>query len=1596
MFDELTKRIGTAITPIADGLRAKFGIAKPAAPVTPTAAPSATPVADSLRAKYLNDTPTPALPPSPVRSVYQEAAARSVAGRERVSPFVRNLLETAGLATKTGAQAIDRFVVDQKKVLQEFGEGKYRVTPKDVGDGLAKTGMGALNLTGILAQGLNEGILRIGTSIADSTLPGYKEQRKNLGPSKILESVAGKPEIESYQEIFAGADEWAKEKGATENGAKVFAGFAVLGTLFMDEPGVGSGGKAFLSLGKNAVDQLAKETDEQVIKEIVRKANPNITDQAIEAITPMFRVAVTPEEVNAAIRLVNGSARTAATKVRNSRVLEQGKAEDPIEAFIRERELEADAIPSRIAGREIDESVLPDDLKPAARNLVEGESFNPALLTDIPVKNIKPRPGEKFETLNQDAYEPGRKITDPVMVRYDTETGEYRLTDGANRTSQAIANGDETIPAIVEVYQGGKPVAPREIKKKTPIEVSEVFPSRIPKNAPIDQNLIKSLGTAKNPYDVLNILKNEYPELPNTVIDRLVERFVKTKRIQNVENLIRAARNLNEQFKTGGVRSAAPEPRGGKVPKSTEQILEKTTSPAVRKVMRQDQKMAMIKTLKDKFEDPKAAVAAQDEYNRIWDDLNQKIVDEYESLSMQKGLLEDVLAADDEGLSRVFKKLFMGPNSKNAADDSFMELQEIHSRALKRKKQIENWARGIGKKKPKPLTKTEEYAAELDVWLKESGYDDWRDAQEAIERYAATRTEIKNLGQQLKELKPRVREARILQEGLDDIAIVPSETVQAIDRVATVDNFREYFKDFTGFSGQARDIYRNFEKFFGKKYPEIKKAVLDPFDDAKGRFVDENKRLGDSLENNLVKKFGIRRGSKESAAIQRYGDTDLPEPERRSYEDLVKEFGREKADNIVAADKYFRQMYDTLIDELNAVRRKIYPNTPGKLISKRSNYYRHFGDLTDSWGDALREFFETPSGIDPKLVGLSEFTKAKSRFLSFAQAREGQATKLDAVGGFIDYIPAFAYAKEIDPTISSFRYLRRQLAEAAEKAPFKLNLLNKTEQVLPKNPVDKLKGKGMDNMLQFLDDFTRDLTGNTNPADRYIQRFIGRKNIRLARFINNRMKANSVGGNLGSALAQIANVPAGIADTKLYAAKGMQRAIASIVMENEPMTRSIFLKERYADSLNERFPFQFKDRPVKATGDLVAKQAGWIMRKADELGTKFIWNSEYEKAISNPKKYGDPVRYADDRTRKIVAGRGIGEVPLGQKALATQFVAPFTLEVGNMWWIMRDWLKEKDLTAVATLFLGNYLFNEIAENTRGSRVTFDPINSLIDGTLSLTNEIKEGNPARGGQKFLGRQAGEILANIPFGQQLAAGIPDKTVQDVTKFTTGAPMSKRDIFGSSTAGRFGTPLIVSGLSDAVYRLLPRVGGVQLKKTVDGIVSMIRGHAEDSKGDKSFEIELTPQNVVRALMFGSGATSEAREYYDLRQDLFDRSSRQEAETFIRSANAEKVYADFKKLTAKGQGDKAADLLAKASEDPLMAKAIVQVIKDERAGLGPNDRLIKMLNVNNGERAKFIADQLSKIKSGDDRANYLAELTEKKLLTVEVAKQLALLMGK
>lgn len=776
--------------------------------------------------------------------------------------------------------------------------------------------------------------------------------------------------------------------------------------------------------------------------------------------------------------------------------------------------------------------------------------------------------------------------------------------------------------------------------------------------------------------------------------------------------------------------------------------------------------------------------------------------------------------------------------------------------------------------------------------------------------------------------KQSYTESERLYREITDMESFPAQRAD-IDTISVETNLgakAPEYKDIGNISKGLKDVYRIFEDVFDPDtYKVMKKKVLDPLDESKGKFIDMQNRYLTDLQNTIVKKYGIKRKTKESALLQRFGEKSM------TYDELVKEVGSKMADNIVLADKWFRKTYDELIDEVNKVRIKIYPTRPEKIIPKRADYYRHFKEMQEGF-QGLKNVFETPAGIDPKLAGLSPYTKPQTKFMPAAQRRLGVLTEEDAVGGFLDYLPSAAYSIHIDPNIGNFRALANKVADVAPQG-------------------------NLNNFKEFLTLYANSLAGKTNEIDRLVSSFIpgGRKTVATLNWANRRVKLNTILFNIGSALAQPANIVQGIASAKKYSALGALKSFRTALKPSPEMLKSNFMKERFFKSYD-----QFNTSML----DNAKKMASWLITVGDEITGKFIWNSHYEKA----KALGsaNPIKYADDMTRKLIGGRGIGEVPLAQQSQVFQMVAPFQLEVTNLWWVMKDFVKEKDFGAFLILFTSAYMFNRVAEDVRGNPVVFDPINAVIEGYGAFKDAS---TPGEGLLRMAGRFGGEVLSNLPLGQTIAS-IYDENgggfLGGAVETIAGTKLTSKELFGSQDPTRYGSGLLVmKGLQDPLYKILPPFGGSQIKKTKEGIQALME-KGVFNKGDQLlYEQPTTLPKALQTIAFGKYSTKEAREYFDTQagkpkpiektyrevQKLKEQGKIEDAEAIVKGltdaeyeeyktvkANEKRkvtnelkreimpVYKEVQKLKAQGKEDEALSLVKTLSDDEYRAYKLIK----------------------------------------------------------------------
>lgn len=664
----------------------------------------------------------------------------------------------------------------------------------------------------------------------------------------------------------------------------------------------------------------------------------------------------------------------------------------------------------------------------------------------------------------------------------------------------------------------------------------------------------------------------------------------------------------------------------------------------------------------------------------------------------------------------------------------------------------------------------------------------------------------------------------------------------------------------------------------------LRNVIEKPLEEHKRRYVKALEGKVERLYKEIVVDLGIDLDSKESAAVQWYGEGQKPvnkkngSTEPYSLEDLKTEFP-DKWENIVKADKLMRRMYNEYIDSINETLKKIYPNVENEVakleaeveairenkesmpdflradadnsikileakidslltnrrLRPRKDYYRHFQEM-DTGITGLINTFRSEILIDPKLVGKSENTNPKSKWWSALQHRGQGAYKSDALGAMLNYIPSAEYKIHIEPFIQHMRAVITSIAH------------------------ETADSKNANGYIQYLIDWTNDLCGKTNPYDRLFVSEGGRTLLNTLNWFASRERANMILGNLRSAVVQIYNLPNAKAYIKnpLDWGRGAFDAMEFMLGKNHDIEDSVFIRERYMDNIYSKFKKGIRYSPMKL--------AEFMLTAGDKAVAHYVWYAAFSEA--KRKGVSNPHSYADNLVRKAVAGRGIGELPITQKSKVVKLLAPFQVEVNNDWQANKELIKKGDVIGLAWKFAYIWAMNALARLTIGDDVLPDPIELIKDIIKQFRDD--EGVLKNAGQA-VGHTVGGLLNAMPYANILMPFMVD--------ITDGAT---EEFFGDYNPTRYGTGVdgianiasfVINGLQGkldgmdwidmAATYFLP-MGGKQVSRSLKGIEDVSRGGSYTDKGELRFPVT-TPYDKFQTIVFGAYATGKGKEYLE-----------------------------------------------------------------------------------------------------------------------------------
>jgi hypothetical protein len=658
----------------------------------------------------------------------------------------------------------------------------------------------------------------------------------------------------------------------------------------------------------------------------------------------------------------------------------------------------------------------------------------------------------------------------------------------------------------------------------------------------------------------------------------------------------------------------------------------------------------------------------------------------------------------------------------------------------------------------------------------------------------------------------QTRTARQAEKDLEKA--IKTSTNEATFKLDTADSW----KDKNALSLGTETMDRNFEDIMGKQAPELKRKLLEPVYKSEAQ---RTKFL--NTEREQIKKLGIKAGSKESSLVQEYGEGNI------TREQLAQKTNN--PDKIIKASEFIRGKYDEYLGQLN----KVLTRNGYEPIPKRSDYFHHFQELTgafDLLGVSLKAQ-DLPTDIN----GLTADFKPGKTFFSAALQRLGGEYKSDAIGGIDKYLEGASNQIYHTDNIQALRSFETALRE-------------------------KFAGTNhLSNFVANLSEYTNGIAGKKSMIDRAAESIVGRGIYGAATGLKRQVGANMVGANVSSALTNFIPLTQTLATTdKGSVLNAIMATIKNVGKDDGFIQASDFLTTRHGT-----------DRLAKSLYENVADKAGWLFKNVDSFVSQVVTRSKYLEGIKKGMSESDAMDYANSWAKKLMAGRGKGEMPTLFNSQTLGAITQFQLEVKNQLSFMakdipRNFDKVGAASAIAQLFLYGYLFNNLYEKMTGRRPAFDPIGVGQRTYEDYTNpDMKKGQATKNLVKNVSDQ-------LPFVSTFTGGrLP---------ITSAIPNPMKVVSGESTIGK--------ELTKPLQFILP-TGGGQIKKTYEGIKAYNQGASTTPSGNVRFTIPQTPANRIRTALFGQWSTPEAQKY--LREGQTPLGEKQ-SELFMQSKDKQVLF--------------------------------------------------------------------------------------------------------
>lgn len=667
---------------------------------------------------------------------------------------------------------------------------------------------------------------------------------------------------------------------------------------------------------------------------------------------------------------------------------------------------------------------------------------------------------------------------------------------------------------------------------------------------------------------------------------------------------------------------------------------------------------------------------------------------------------------------------------------------------------------------------------------------------------------------------------------------------------------------------------------------------------------------------------------------------DLTDAENEAVFDMLDK-GKETAtydgvrnDVVQKAAEQLRQKYSDYYDAINDVLvAHGYPE-----IGFIKNYAPHTNDKSIREAMSIFErlgLSDTVTELPTEIAGRTDVFKPGKKWNPHFLHRTGEKTALDAVGGYLSYVNYMSevlhHVDDIQKVRTFGDQIRYLYGDEGLKADYDAIRADTTMNEQEKEAeLEKLRERQTDNSkmgayVTALDNYANILAGKQTIADRAIEQSdFGRKGLNLLQKPIQILVRSSVPGNLSSAINQTVQLPWLMAEAGevnvLQAAYDLTRG--KLRKENFGAESRFITGKRGAEALD-----RMKEKTV---GEQILDAASVPFEVVDDVTSALIVRAFYNKNIKAGMDHKAAMRKADQQAENLVGSRMKGAKANIFSDKSKKLLTTFQLEVANQWQHLKFDLPQEfreieqrqgtnaAVSEAAKRILKGTLYtvllNDLIEQITGNRPAgYDIIGAIRD-------YIRAGQPEEEDeeQRFdvlagLGDLGKSLVDDIPFVSNAGAvvGIGDGRLPlpSIDRETIEAGIKKRINAETEEEKKAGWSQIGAGVLKSAATMLPM--GNQIKKTIQGGSDVIRGGRYSNDGTQLlYEVEQTPANYARGLLFGRNALPETRAYWD---EGGKAALSQKQTGLMKEAEGygvdQSTYVDFIRQGKKLQGDKDAE---------------------------------------------------------------------------------------